>query len=88
MRPINRQLNAEIARAEAVVASANGNYKLHEPTIDNHRGQLIAYSKVKSLLEHEEQTPNTPIRIEKHHKITITWPAIVGFAVIFVMMLW
>jgi hypothetical protein len=75
-------LEAEIARAESVVAAADGEYKRHAPTIDNHRGQLLAYTKVKHFLENEEITPQGTLILER--KLTADFPWL--FVAIFIFL--
>ena len=72
-------IHLEIARAEAVIASASGNFKQHEPTIENHRGQLLAFRKIGHILDHEEIMSSEPIRIERDPKISVSWPCLVVF---------
>ena len=59
-----RFLQNELARAEAVVASETDNKKQHTPTIDNHRGQVIALQKALAWLEMDEPVIRTVI-VEK-----------------------
>ena len=44
-------LLSELARAEAVVASDTKTTKQHTPTIDNHKGQVIALQKALAWLK-------------------------------------
>lgn len=75
-KAIYRQLEAELARAEAVVLSDTKIRKQHAPTIDNHRGQIIALRKALALLEMEETRPPGPIEVKRTINITISWRAL------------
>ena len=57
-------LRNELARAEAVVASETNDKKQHTPTIDNHRGQVMALQKALAWLEMEKPVVRTVI-VEK-----------------------
>ncbi|MCV0439868.1 MAG: hypothetical protein K5880_14810 [Hydrogenophaga sp.] len=69
-KAIFRQLESDLMRAEAVVQAASGSRKLHEPTVDIHRGQAIALKKALYLLE---TNPPRPIEIIKDHTVTVSW---------------
>jgi len=47
-------IELELARAESVVLDRR---KIHEPTRDNHAGQILALTKIKALLDMEEYNP-------------------------------
>jgi len=68
-------LQQDLARAEAVILAANGKKRLHGPTVDNFRGQAIAYKRALALLEMEKITPPGPVEI--HRTYTINIPGIV-----------
>jgi len=70
-------LESELARAEAVVASDNGEYKRHTPTIDNHRGQVMALKKALFLLEMEKIYPPGPLKITRDYRVTISWRVLI-----------
>jgi len=72
-RAIFRQLESDLARAEAVVHAASGSHKLHEPTVDIHRGQVLALKKALFLLEMEKAHPPGPIEINKDYQVTVSW---------------
>ena len=72
-RAIFVQLASDLARAEAVVHAASGTKKLHEPTIDIHRGQVLALKKALFLLEMEKVHPPGPSNITKDYTVTVSW---------------
>jgi hypothetical protein len=84
--PIRQQLERELARAEAVVQSDNGTRKLHQPTIDNHRGQVVALRKALALLEIEETYPPGPIELKK--QIIVSWRIIFATFTVAAIILW
>jgi len=49
-------LNNVIARAEAILAEAKKR-KLHEPTVEFHRGQKILAEQLLHLIDEEESEP-------------------------------
>lgn len=68
-------IEKELARAEAVLFDAeNGKKALHGPTVDNHKGQRIAYRKVLSYLELEKITPPIRFEISRTLHMNLTWP--------------
>jgi hypothetical protein len=72
-RAIFVQLESDLARAEAVVHAASGSKKLHEPTIDIHRGQVLALKKALFLLEMQTVHPPGPSNITKDYTVTVSW---------------
>lgn len=74
-KAIFRQLESDLARAEAVVHAASGSRKLHEPTVDIHRGQILALKKALALLEIQQTNPPGPINITKDYTVTVSWRA-------------
>lgn len=73
-----QHLDLELARAEAVVeAASDSRKKAHEPTVENHKGQIAALRKAKALLEMEQITPSGPVVIDKTYTITIPWKTII-----------
>lgn len=68
-------LEQDLARAEAVILADEGTKKLHGPTVDNFRGQALAYKRALALLEMEKITPPGPVEI--HRTYTVNIPGIV-----------
>ena len=81
-KAIFRHLEAELMRAEAVVQSDNGNKKQHQPTIDNHRGQIIALRKALAFLEMDETTPPGPVELNRNVNVTVSWRTFILIATI------
>jgi hypothetical protein len=73
---IKEILENELARAEAIVGQAEKEKrrKRHQPTIDIHKGQIIAFRKVLSWLDIDTQYVRTPIEIKSY--LTISWPLV------------
>jgi hypothetical protein len=74
---LQKYIRQEIARAQAIVNAGSKKHKLHEPTIENHRGQLLAYRKIDAMIEGDKIVHREPIKIQKNIRITITWPIII-----------
>lgn len=65
-------LKAELARADSIIhESGQSNKKPHGPTIDNFKGQSMAYRKAITWLEMEKITPRGPLVF--HHNFAIPW---------------
>ena len=78
---VKRCIAAEAARAEFVVSQAeHTNYAPHEPTVENHRGQLIALKKIGTLLDSDEVTSGPIYKLERTYAFVISWPA--AFAIV------
>jgi hypothetical protein len=81
---ILQQLDIELARAEAVVIAASDPCKkAHEPTVENHRGQILALRKAIALFEMRQHIG--PVYVTKEIKITAAWPFV--FFMVFVIWL-
>jgi len=76
-----RFLQNELARAEAVVASETDNTKQHTPTIDNHRGQVMALQKALAWLEMDKPKVVTVI-VEKKPEVGVIFGGIAGIVII------
>jgi len=65
-------LEIELARAESIVnESQKGKRRRHEPTIENHRGQVIALRKALSWIAADSVYVRTPIEVKSN--LTISW---------------
>jgi hypothetical protein len=49
---------AEQARCEAVILASGGDRKLHQPTVDLHRGALMMLQKTMAMLDNSENMPD------------------------------
>ncbi len=70
-------LNLDLARAESIIlAGETGKKKVHGPTIDNFKGQALAYKRVLALLAIQEVTPRGPLEINNSYTFTIPWKSL------------
>ena len=78
-------IEQDLARAESVILDSEGDKRLHGPTVDNFKGQAMAYKKVLSWLEMDEKY--VPIEINKRITVTIPWAVFAILAVGCILML-
>ena len=75
MSNLSNYLESELARAEAVVIDADkGDKKLHEPTVENHRGQVLALKKALFYAESEETVlHHRPVEVVSYVSLSWSW---------------
>lgn len=71
MNHLRSYLEVELARAEAVASGGEGG---HQPTIDMHKGMVIAYQKLLAILDYED--PDIRRRSESNPDVSPqpNWP--------------
>ena len=77
-------IERELARAEAVVSDPRG---IHPPTRHNHEGQVLAFLKIKSLLDIAETQVREPIEVTRMVHVTIASPVVLTIITLLVLCL-
>jgi len=74
LKTVLNWIDCEVARAEAVVRADEGPQKLHQPTVEHHKGQIVALRKARAFLQMQENNPPGPIEpLKKDYTVTVSW---------------